>query len=190
MRLYQRVRRIAVEFAGSETKLAQQLGIQQRTLNGYLNESREENLFPSLSRILELYPQISRDWLYFGEGEMLHSPARPLEQPAAPGGSMEMMERENAMLRELLAAHKRENAALREVISAHARENETLRELARSKDDFIELQKQLLAQTSAGTVRDESDEGINFEDTIPAATSVRGSTVAAHLSRRGTDPQG
>ncbi len=189
MRLYQRVRRIAVEFAGSETKLAQQLGIQQRTLNGYLNESREENLFPSLSRILELYPQINRDWLYFGEGEMLLSQARSREQAAAPGGSAGSAERENAMLRELIAAHERENATLRELISAHGRENETLRELARSKDDFIELQKQLLAQVSAGTVRDESDEGINFEAMTPVATSVRGSTVAVPLSRRATDQQ-
>lgn len=70
MELYQRVKRISKELAGSETKMAAQLGIQQRTFNGYLSESRQANLWALLNKILEEYPQISRDWLYFNEGEM------------------------------------------------------------------------------------------------------------------------
>lgn len=70
MELYQRVRFVAREVAGSETRLAADIGVQQRTFNGYLKASREHNLWPLLPKILEVYPQISREWLYFDEGEM------------------------------------------------------------------------------------------------------------------------
>lgn len=70
MELFQRVKRICQELAGSETKLAQQLGIDQRKLNGYLNAKSQKNLWEYLPKILQLYPGVSRYWLYLDEGEM------------------------------------------------------------------------------------------------------------------------
>lgn len=71
MQLFQRVKFLAKEVAGSETRLAEKLGLPQRKLNGYLCEKSQKNLWEYLPAILETYPHISRDWLYFGEGDML-----------------------------------------------------------------------------------------------------------------------
>ena len=71
MMLFQRVKLVANEIAGSEIKLAKAIGIHPRTLNGYLNEARQDNLWPILEKIMEAYPQINRNWLWHGEGEIL-----------------------------------------------------------------------------------------------------------------------
>jgi hypothetical protein len=83
MRLFERIKRVATDLAGSETKLATLLELPQQKLNGYLNPKSQKNLWEYLPRILELYPQVSRDWLYFGEGEMLReNPLWPLKAVA------------------------------------------------------------------------------------------------------------
>lgn len=69
--LFLRVKKISQNFCGTPTVLAKQLGLQPPTFLGYLNEKRQDNLWPLLPKILELLPQVSRTWLYFGEGEML-----------------------------------------------------------------------------------------------------------------------
>ena len=71
MQLFQRVKFLAKSKAGSVKALAEKLGKGQSRFNAYLNERRQNNLWPLLPQILELYPDVSRDWLYFGEGEML-----------------------------------------------------------------------------------------------------------------------
>lgn len=72
MDLYQRVKEIAAVLATSQTALGDALGFASpRTFQGYLTKSRQDNLWPLLPRILEIYPQISREWLYFDEGGML-----------------------------------------------------------------------------------------------------------------------
>lgn len=53
----------------------------QRTFQGYLNEKRQDNLWPILPKILELFPRLSRQWLYFGEGPMFIGIDVPIEQP-------------------------------------------------------------------------------------------------------------
>lgn len=73
MQLFQRVKHIAKNKAGSAKSLGEALGLSQSRFNGYLNETRQNNLWPLLPQILELYPDVSRDWLYFGEGEMIAS---------------------------------------------------------------------------------------------------------------------
>lgn len=85
MQLFQRVKLAAKRLAGSETKLAAALGLPQRTLNGYLNEKSQRNLWEHLPKILQLYPSIRRDWLYFGEGEMTEeTPPQGTKPPLAP----------------------------------------------------------------------------------------------------------
>ena len=72
MLLFQRVKEVASVLAGSQTILGEKLGFSSpRTFQAYLTEARQDNLWPLLPRILEIFPELSREWLYFGEGSML-----------------------------------------------------------------------------------------------------------------------
>lgn len=71
--LYQRVKEISRKYCGSDSHLAALLNIKQNTFSQYLNESRQAKLWPFLDKILELFPEINRYWLYHGEGDMLGS---------------------------------------------------------------------------------------------------------------------
>lgn len=106
MKLFERVRLISTDVARSQTDLAKKLGLSQPTFNGYLNEKRQDNLWPLLPQILELYPQLSRDWLYFDEGEMYG------EQGGADLAQVEEMGRRLAALEQELAEERRLNRQL------------------------------------------------------------------------------
>jgi len=71
MELFERVKYISKNLAASEAKLAAALGLPQRTFNNYLKKKSQRNLWELLPRILEIFPQVRRDWLYFNEGEKL-----------------------------------------------------------------------------------------------------------------------
>lgn len=101
MQLFQRVRILAKNKAGSVKALAEKLGKGQSRFNAYLNEQRQNNLWPLLPSILELYPDVSRDWLYFGEGEMIAA-ANPTPEQFSE------LQHENQQLREELEALKKE----------------------------------------------------------------------------------
>ena len=60
----------------SKSELARRLGEKQPTINRYLTLEHQEKLSPYLWTMLELFPHVSREWLFFGEGEML-SKANP-----------------------------------------------------------------------------------------------------------------
>ena len=81
MYLYQRIKSVLAALTLSQSEMARRLGMPQRTFQGYLNEKRQDNLWPLLPRILELYPRLSRQWLYFGEGPMLIGHGTPLDRP-------------------------------------------------------------------------------------------------------------
>ena len=68
--LFNRVIELAKKKEGSIKGVAEKLGILRQTFNGYLCESRQDNLWPLLPRLLAIYPDVSRDWLFFGEGEI------------------------------------------------------------------------------------------------------------------------
>jgi len=71
MELYERVDALIRRLAKSRTHMARQLNIKQTTFNSWFSHGRQEHLLPILGKILELYPHTSREWLFFGEGEML-----------------------------------------------------------------------------------------------------------------------
>ena len=75
MQLYERLLKIvSVISGGSQTKFAKSLGMAQTTFLGYLSATGQSKIRVSfLEQVLNAYPQIRREWLYFGEGEMLHS---------------------------------------------------------------------------------------------------------------------
>lgn len=71
VQLYERVRRLASHVANSQKAIADALGLSRARFQGYLNQDRQDNLWPLLAGILTAYPAVSREWLYFGEGPML-----------------------------------------------------------------------------------------------------------------------
>jgi Predicted kinase len=85
----------------SEAKLASRLGVHPRTFNGYFKFERQDNLWPLLPKILEVLTDISREWLYFGEGEMLRS-----QTAAPPNDELVELLRENRQLRIELEKHR------------------------------------------------------------------------------------
>lgn len=56
----------------SEQKFAESMGVKQQTLNNY---TRGINKFPLsfIERMVEIYPDLSSEWLLRGEGPMLKS---------------------------------------------------------------------------------------------------------------------
>ena len=71
MELFERVDAVVRRMAKSRTHMAKQLNIKQTTFNSWFTCDRQEYLLPILFQILGLYPHISREWLFFGEGEMI-----------------------------------------------------------------------------------------------------------------------
>lgn len=98
MELFERVRKVASEIAGSQSELARVLGMSQRTFSGYLKKEREDNLWPLLPRIWLKYPSIRREWLWWDEGPMLggnhvetpepHETKRLTPHPDAPDDAL------------------------------------------------------------------------------------------------------
>ena len=101
MELFNRVKEIAKHFTGSDKALAEKLGFKQATFSGYLNEKRQDNLWPLLPNILSLFPSLSRDWLYFGEGPMLKTDATE-----SPSPNQSPAQTDNSALLELLVRNK------------------------------------------------------------------------------------
>lgn len=70
MKLYERIR-FYIENAGlSQGDVAHVLGLPVRKFNYYLTEKSQANLWPLLEKLLVMDSALSRNWLYFGEGEM------------------------------------------------------------------------------------------------------------------------
>lgn len=110
MQLFQRVKILAKEKEGSVKALGERLGKAQSVFNAYLNEQRQNNLWPLLPLILELYPDVSREWLYFGEGEML-SPS-PRMDASALAEENEKLRQELAGVQQELLEVRRQNSRL------------------------------------------------------------------------------
>lgn len=65
----QRVRLLAKELNLSDNALAKKLGIPQATLSGWYNLGRTPSIKMALT-LLEVFPNLSAEWLLRGEGEM------------------------------------------------------------------------------------------------------------------------
>jgi hypothetical protein len=89
MELYERVNVLIRRMARSRTHLAKQLNIKQTTFNSWFSGDRQEHLLPVLFKILELYPHISREWLFFGEGQMVKTEMEG--PPVSPSREKELL---------------------------------------------------------------------------------------------------
>ncbi len=85
MQLYERVKAIAKKYCGSDKSLSELLRLRQNTFSYYLSPKSQNNLWPLLPKILEIFPEVNRNWLYFGEGEMcgMGNAAKPTISPSS-----------------------------------------------------------------------------------------------------------
>ena len=67
----------------SKAKLAEDYGVHPRTFQRYLKEKRDDMILPFIPRLLEEYPRLSRQWVYFNEGPMMIGTI-PYTRPASP----------------------------------------------------------------------------------------------------------
>lgn len=80
MELFERIRKLTAKLEVSQAKFAESLSIHPRTLNGWMSAERQDNFWPVLPKILEVYPRLSRQWLYFEEGPMFIGKDVPLNE--------------------------------------------------------------------------------------------------------------
>ena len=101
MELYERLLKIADFFEEkSQTQLARRLSVPQSTFYDYLNPVGQSKIRKVLlDKINQVYPEINRDWLYFGEGEMLvETPETPpTPAVAAPDLTAPLVEKSRAV---------------------------------------------------------------------------------------------
>ena len=134
MKLFERIRYISTTQGIPLYRIAEYLGESPSKFNQWLNEKSQKNIWEHLPKIIELFPNIRREWLYMGDEPMLkdgstssepsHIAATP-EQRLATEDQMIQLERENAQLRELLEA-KNELLASKDKIIALHEENKRL----------------------------------------------------------------
>lgn len=111
MELFERLNHIAELLENnSQAQLARRVDLLPQTLNNYMNFDGQQKIRKTLlDKILVVYPQLSRDWLFFGEGEMLDA-ARTVEASALP----DTKDRRIAELEEELKEERRLNRRLTE----------------------------------------------------------------------------
>ncbi len=77
-----------------------------QNFQAYLTEARQDNLWPLLPKILEIFPELNRDWLYFGEGAMFTRNNVP-EGPTSPHDCQRRITELEAELKEERALNRR-----------------------------------------------------------------------------------
>ena len=140
MELFKRIKEISKHFTSSDKALAERLGFKQATFSGYLNEKRQDNLWPILPSILELFPSLSRDWLYFGEGSMFKDRTTSEEPPCLAPSAPDPVPAEDTRVQELERENAELNVELRGALKEIRRLNEEKRELEERLKCTPELQ--------------------------------------------------
>lgn len=97
MHLFQRIDLIIAQKKTNRKAVATALGLPQSTFTRYFKESQQDKLAPLLWKLAELWPDVPRNWLFFGEGE------EPEVRPAADAPTAEALTEAQARIRELEA---------------------------------------------------------------------------------------
>lgn len=130
MELYQRLLQLIELLAdNSQTRFAKSIGLSQQTFNNYLNPEGQQKIRKTLlDTILAIYPEISRDWLFFGEGEMLgregETPLTGPDEKDCRIAELEALRTRVAELEEELTQVNRLNRALLEKLLRLLEEDE------------------------------------------------------------------
>lgn len=69
MELFERITALYEVKNMTQAKFAEALGASPSKFNQWLNPKSQKNLWEHLPTILEMFPDVRREWLYFGEGE-------------------------------------------------------------------------------------------------------------------------
>ncbi len=77
MQLYERIRLLLQEKGVSQSKLSELLGVYPQKFSQWLNEKSQKNLWEHLPKILEIFPDVRPEWLYYDGGPMLAVDAEP-----------------------------------------------------------------------------------------------------------------
>lgn len=160
--LYERVT-AAGKFFGGLPAFAEMIGVQYRTFHAYLSAKRQHNLWPLLPTMLEAFPRLSRQWLYFGEGPMLIGHGTPLDRPvplqeiaaAAEAMAAEAGGTWGDVLTYIVDAARAEGEKREPVPDSREVEElrmrvETLERLLAAKEKIIQLQDELLTRQKEG----------------------------------------
>lgn len=75
MQLYERIRLLAQDRGVSQAKLAEIVGVYPQKFSQWLNEKSQKNLWEHLPKILDAFPDIRPEWLYYDYGPMLRDAA-------------------------------------------------------------------------------------------------------------------
>ena len=75
MQLYERIRLLAQDRGVSQAKLAEIVGVYPQKFSQWLNEKSQKNLWEHLPKILDAFPDIRPEWLYYDDGPMLRDAA-------------------------------------------------------------------------------------------------------------------
>lgn len=70
MYLFEKIDKLLEHYNYSRIMLAKKIDVPTATFNRYFSENQEDKLRGCLWKIHEVFPEISRNWLFFGEGEM------------------------------------------------------------------------------------------------------------------------
>ena len=103
--------------------------------NGYIRNFKGNLGGKKLEDILTSFPQLSKDWLLFGNGPMLKN-ENILSQPQTPAPSQEEIHERSSMLNSLLT-----------LVESQRKDIETLIQLTKEKDKRIERLTQELLES-------------------------------------------
>lgn len=105
MELFERLNLLAGK-TGNKTKLAAALGIPQPKMSAWGNKLSQRNFWEYLPNLLEAMPDLSREWLYFEEGEMFRRDNRT-EDEKNDTGNVSIIERQAETIRTLTETNRR-----------------------------------------------------------------------------------
>ena len=117
MQLFERIRFFSKSQKIPLARLAEHIGVSPQTFNTWFAEKSQRNLWEHLQKILDLYPELSREWLYFGEGPMLRD--NSIEGKSSPQTKKLLAAKDELLAAKdkIIALHE-ENKRLAESVSA------------------------------------------------------------------------
>lgn len=85
MQLFERIRFLAQKKGIPQAKLGETIGVYPQKFSQWLTEKSQRNLWEHLPTILENFPDVRPEWLYYEDGPMLREagsppPSRDLER--------------------------------------------------------------------------------------------------------------
>ncbi len=106
MELYERVLYLLEINHLKRSWLAGKLGVKKNTFNSWFNLEKQDSLLPYFYALLDIFPGTSREWLFFGEGD--------LNGGKSPSASETALIKENKRLKKEL---EEERATIRKLIN-------------------------------------------------------------------------